>query len=103
VEVLNTVYWVVCFERPVFELRGSQDCTVRVHFTSTGDKVYGSVPGCPADDSSLSLVGGAHRPPVISVNSLYTMCVSFAVIFDVFLVLVTWLVCSKIFDAMCLA
>jgi interleukin enhancer-binding factor 2 len=28
----------------VFELRGSQEVAVRVHFTSTGDKVYGSVP-----------------------------------------------------------
>ncbi|CAI8043212.1 Interleukin enhancer-binding factor 2 homolog [Geodia barretti] len=28
----------------VFELHTKQDCSVRVHFTSTGDKVYGPVP-----------------------------------------------------------
>ena len=28
----------------VFELHSSQDRGVRVHFTSTGDKVYGEVP-----------------------------------------------------------
>ena len=42
--VNSVLYWVVCFEHPVFELRGSQEVAVRVHFTSTGDKVYGSVP-----------------------------------------------------------
>ena len=36
--------WLISSPPPVFELHTKQDCSVRVHFTSTGDKVYGPVP-----------------------------------------------------------
>ena len=96
----------------VFELHTKHDCSVRVHFTSTGDKVYGAVPEgkgqnkiffddhknvvvfvfryeaisrCTEDDSSLSLVGGAHGPPE-EVKNIFKNNIVFCFVS----VLITW-------------
>ena len=40
----------------VFELHSSQDQGVRVHFTSTGDKVYGLIPEGKGQELMLSFL-----------------------------------------------
>ena len=52
----------------MFELKSSQDRAVKVHFTSTGDKVYGPVP-----DGKGQSANSMHSTYMCNIHNTYLM------------------------------